>query len=125
MAGTLIVDSLKASTGVLATQNGMTGVPKAWALFNGTAATVIGSFNVSSITRNSTGNYTCNYTTAMPSGAYSSVITACDNPGTANDYLGIRYPTNTSASALGILIFRASTNTSTDLTAISFAIFSS
>lgn len=74
MAGQLTIDTLKASSGVLATQNGMTGIAKAWVNFNGTsgASPVIrGSFNVSSITRNGTGDYTVSYTTAMPDANYS------------------------------------------------------
>lgn len=73
MAGQLTIDTLKASSGVLATQNGMTGVAKAWVNFTGSTATINGSFNVSSITRNATGDYTVNFTTSMPSTAYSTV----------------------------------------------------
>lgn len=72
MAGQLTIDTLKASSGVLATQNGMTGIAKAWVQFNGTAATITGSFNVSSITKNGTGDYTVTYTTAMPNANYSA-----------------------------------------------------
>jgi hypothetical protein len=81
MAGTLNVttisgvSTLNAPSGVLATQNGMTGVAKAWVNFNGvTTATIRGSFNTSSITRNSAGNYTMNFTTAMPNANYASII---------------------------------------------------
>ena len=63
--GTLAIDTLNASTGVLATQNGMTGIAKAWASWTGTTGTIRGSFNVSSVTRNGTGDYTVNFTTAM------------------------------------------------------------
>lgn len=66
MAGTLTLDTLKTSSGVLSVQNGITGIAKAWASFNGSTATIIGSFNVSSITRVATGQYTINFTTAMP-----------------------------------------------------------
>lgn len=71
MAGTLTVSTLNNDTGVLATQNGMTGIPKAWVLYNGVAQTITGSFNVSSVTYNSTGNYTVNFTTAMPNANYA------------------------------------------------------
>ena len=72
MAGQLTIDTLKASTGVLATQNGMTGIAKAWVNFSGaTTPTINGSFNVSSVTRASIGNYTVNFTTAMPNTTYS------------------------------------------------------
>jgi len=74
MAGQLTVDTLKASTGVLATQNGMTGIGKAWVNFNGvTTITIRASFNVSSVTRNATGDYTIAFTTAMADANYSIV----------------------------------------------------
>jgi hypothetical protein len=66
------VTTLNAPSGVLATQNGMTGIAKAWVTWNGvTTVTINGSFNVSSITRNGAGDYTLNFTTAMPNANYS------------------------------------------------------
>lgn len=45
---------------------------KAWVNFNGTGTVAIrASGNVSSITDNGTGNYTVNFTTAMPDANYS------------------------------------------------------
>lgn len=50
---------------------------RAWVNFNGTGTVAIrGSGNVSSITDNSTGNYTVNFTTAMPDANYSWAISA-------------------------------------------------
>jgi hypothetical protein len=47
---------------------------RAWVNFNGTGTVAIrGSGNVSSITDNSVGNYTVNFTTAMPDVNYSAV----------------------------------------------------
>jgi methionine synthase I (cobalamin-dependent) len=78
MAGALTISTLKNDTGVLAVQNGMTGIAKAWANFNGgrgnTAGVINGSFNVSSITVNGTGDYTVNYTTAMPNINYAIAL---------------------------------------------------
>ena len=72
MAGALTISTLNNDTGVLATQNGMTGIAKAWVNFNGTGTVAIrDSFNVSSITDNGTGDYTVNFTTAMPNANYS------------------------------------------------------
>ena len=71
MAGQLTIDTLRAGSGVLATQNGMTGIAKAWVNFYGlSTATVRTSFNISSVTRNSTGNFTVAFTTAMPDANY-------------------------------------------------------
>ena len=67
MAGQLTIDTLKASSGVLATQNGMTGIAKAWVNFTGSSSpTIQNSFNVSSVTYNGTGDFTITFTTAMP-----------------------------------------------------------
>jgi hypothetical protein len=72
MAGALTISTLNNDTGVLATQNGMTGIAKAWVNFNGTGTIAIrDSFNVSSITDNGTGDYTINMTTAMPNTNYA------------------------------------------------------
>jgi hypothetical protein len=71
MAGTLTLDTLKTSSGVFATQNAIGGISKAWVNFYGMSGTSIrASFNVSSVTRNSSGNYTINFTTAMSDGNY-------------------------------------------------------
>ena len=72
MAGKITVSTINDSSGVLATQNGMTGIAKAWVNFNGTGTIAIrSSFNVSSITDRGTGLYTVNFTTAMPDANYS------------------------------------------------------
>jgi hypothetical protein len=77
MAGKIVASTINDDTGVLATQNGMTGIAKAWCNFNGTGTVAIrSSFNVSSITDNGTGDYTINFTTAMPNANYSSLLTA-------------------------------------------------
>ena len=73
MAGGLTISTLNDSSGVLATQNGMNGVAKAWVQFTvvSTTPTINGSFNVSSVTYNSTGNYTLNFATAMSNANYA------------------------------------------------------
>lgn len=72
MAGRVVVSTLNNDTGPLATQNGMTGICKAWVYYKGTATVGIqGSFNVSSVTYNSTGVYTINMTTALANSNYA------------------------------------------------------
>ena len=53
---------------------------RAWVNFNGTTSpgTIRASGNVSSVTRNSTGTYTVNFTTSMPDANYSCVALATD-----------------------------------------------
>jgi len=70
MAGSLTISTLKDSSGVLATQNGMTGIAKAWINFDATTSTIRGSFNVASITKIGTGRFTITFTTAMPNANY-------------------------------------------------------
>ena len=74
MAGSLTISTLNNDTGVFATQNGMTGIAKAWVRFEGgNPPTVTKSFNISSVIYNSAGVYTINITTAMSGITYSVV----------------------------------------------------
>jgi hypothetical protein len=61
---------------------------RAWVNFNGTTATpstIRGSGNVTSVTKNSTGNYTVNFTTAMSDANYCAQVTAGDTAGAGNN----------------------------------------
>jgi hypothetical protein len=99
MAGQLTIDSLKASTGVLATQNGMTGIAKAWVNYNGTTQTISGSFNVSSVTYISTGQCTVNFTTAMPNANYATAMSQARAAGSSDfGYMGTYSASTTSIS---------------------------
>ena len=66
--------------------NASNGAPiyacRAWVNFNGTGTVAIrASGNVSSITDNGTGDYTVNFTTAMPDANYSSVVSQSNDVG--------------------------------------------
>jgi hypothetical protein len=90
MAGALTISTLNDSSGVLATQNGMSGIAKAWVNFDGTVATpstIRASFNVSSITKSGTGDYVVNFTTAMPDVNYVVSGTAMFATTTSNHYV--------------------------------------
>jgi hypothetical protein len=79
MAGTIIVDTINssvASTPPVFQANGteVGTLCRAWVNFNGTGTVAINaSFNVSSITDNGTGDYTVNFTNALPDANYSWV----------------------------------------------------
>ncbi len=79
LGGTPTISSnLTLGSSVLATPSGSAPsyTCRAWVNFNGTGTPAIrASGNVSSITDNGTGNYTVNFTTAMPDVNYASVIT--------------------------------------------------
>jgi len=85
MAGTIVANTLNTDTvgGVFTTNNAVTGIAKAWLNYNGTTSTLVSSFNVSSITKNSSGNYTANFTTAMTDANYVVAIGALEGAGTA------------------------------------------
>jgi hypothetical protein len=101
MAGTIVADNIQAaSTSTLVLKNGVANTPptiqdsagtqigtfcRAWVNFNGTGTVAIrASFNVTSITDNGTGDYTVNFTNAMPDANYS--IT-----GTTSMLFGVNY----------------------------------
>ena len=115
-------NTLNTTTGVLATQNGMTGIAKAWVFFNGVSSTTInGSFNVSSVTRNGTGDYTVNFTTALTNANYAvSVSGYRDTSGNsfASQASGQTYTT----SACRILTVN-SAFALTDAAGVSFTVF--
>lgn len=78
--GTLLTDAVQSSTANTPPQfNDGNGTQvgtlcRAWVNFNGvTTATIRASFNVSSVTRNGTGDYTVNFTNAMPDANYSAI----------------------------------------------------
>ena len=129
MAGQLTIDTLKASSGVLATQNGMTGIAKAWVLYNGVGQSIYGSFNVSSVTYNGTGDYTINYSTAMPNINYSALITTSSNSGTSllaninSDGAGNNVAPTTTTTRVNTL--NRSAGATTNSPYVSFAVLSS
>lgn len=86
MAGTLVANTINTDTGLFSTQNAYQGIAKAWIQLSGSATspTINGSFNISSITRNSTGDYTFTFTTAMPNASYSVVAGSQINIGNTN-----------------------------------------
>jgi len=71
MAGTIVADTINTGTGIQSTNNALTGCAKAWVKFTGASGAVASSFNVSSVTRTSTGKYSVNLATAMADTNYS------------------------------------------------------
>jgi hypothetical protein len=81
MAGTIVSDTIQNGAGTsTSTTNVINGCAKAWARWDSNG-TVAGSYNVSSVTRTATGNYTVNLTTALPN-------TNCAFAGSANEFAG-------------------------------------
>jgi hypothetical protein len=122
MAGSITISTLNNDTGVLAAQNGMNGIAKAWINFNGTGTPAIrASFNVSSITDNGTGDYTVNFTTAFPNANYALAGTTVWNTG--SEGMIVLYNSNTpvTASAMRIITGVPGTLGSTSLSPIDMA----
>lgn len=89
---TTIADEL--DTESTAVTNVINGSAKAWVNFNGIGTVAIRrGFNVNSITDNGTGDYTVNFTTAMPDTNYTA-LTAQDSGGS----LTVRYAATTTTA---------------------------
>lgn len=74
---TLRADTIANAAGTVSvpTNTVVNGSAKAWVNFNGTGTVAIrASFNVSSITDNGTGDYTVNFTNALPDANYSATF---------------------------------------------------
>ena len=68
MAGTLTISQLSDGVNSTSVTNAIQGSAKAWVNFNGSLSTPItprASYNISSITKNTTGDYTLNFTNAF------------------------------------------------------------
>lgn len=97
---------------------------RAWVNFNGTGTVAIrASGNVSSITDNGTGDYTVNFTTAMPDANYA-VKTTAGNGGSGNSLDMNNYYNNTnSTTACRCITYISITGVLTDAAMASVAIF--
>jgi hypothetical protein len=97
MAGTLTISTLSDGTNSTSTTNCISGSAKAWVNFNGTTAGIRASYNVSSITRNATGDYTINYTNAFADTNYATVASSSAWYATQWNY-GVSLNTTTSSA---------------------------
>jgi hypothetical protein len=73
MAGTFVSDTIQDGAGnSTSTTNCIQGSAKAWGSYTGTGSTptLRSAFNISSVTRNSTGNLTFTFTTALTDSNY-------------------------------------------------------
>jgi len=121
--GSLLADVVKSSTSSPITFQNTSGTEigtlcRAWVNFNGTGTVAIrASFNVSSITDNGTGDYTVNFTNAMPDTNYATSA-SCRTTGV----LVISASRPNSTSAAGVLSSNAAGG-GVDSTECSFAAF--
>jgi len=141
MAGTIVADTIQAdSTSTLVLKNGVANTPptiqdsagtqigtfcRAWVNFNGTTnvggfCTIRSSFNVTTVADNGTGNYTVNFTTAMPDANFSA---CCSGRNQASTTLPLISSAISFATTSVGLRFLTPANTDQDSDFVSAAIF--
>jgi hypothetical protein len=126
MAGTLTISTLSDGTNSTSATNPIQGSAKAWVNFNGTGTPAIrGSFNVSSITDLGTGQYTVNFTTAMPNANYSAVTGGSYLNDSLNRRNFLVETQSFATSSVRIYATDATSGGGLDMVIISVAIFSS
>jgi hypothetical protein len=136
--GTVLNDQSNIEAQVKTATNASGSAPifscRAWCNFDGTTSpgTIRASGNVSSVTRNGTGDYTVNFTTAMPDANYLTVAssgafassnwsfsqTVTVGNKTTGDFIGTY-----STSSVSVVMAVGATSTATDRNLICVAIF--
>lgn len=118
---TLKVDNLLNSAGNESPIS-VPGAAKAWINFNAETSTIRNSFNISSITDNSLGNFTLNFTNAMANGNYAFAGTSGRPEAATSTMNQIELPDNTALSTsmttTGLtveIVFVTSTNDRTNV----------
>jgi hypothetical protein len=120
---TLVAQTISNGTVSTSSENVIQGSAKAWVNFNGTTAspsTIRASYNVTSVTKNGTGQYTVNFTNAFADINYSAVF-MYGTTASANTWgnIGTGFKATT-----GIRVFTAnSASTLFDTDDVSVAIF--
>jgi len=144
MAGTIVADTLQAdSTSTLVLKNGVANTPptiqdsagtqigtfcRAWVNFNGTTntggfCTIRASFNVTSVADNGTGDYTVNFTTAMPDANYAGVCMTQPPTGVTSSGFEIKDAVSPTTLAFRLSTFRTTTGTTNDPPFVNVAFF--
>lgn len=98
---------------------------RAWVNFNGTTSpgTIRASFNVSSVTKNGTGDYTVNFTNAMPDANYAVTGTAGVGGTTAFNSVIVGNGTASMATGSCRIITRNISGVNNDVDQVQVAIF--
>ena len=97
---------------------------KAWVNFDGTTSpgTIRSSYNVSSVTKNGTGDYTVNFTTPMTDANYSAILTTGDTT-SANNSNRAAVDRSHLVSSVSVITFICTTGGASDMPTLSIAIF--
>lgn len=101
MPGTLTLTTLSDGTNSTSATNAIQGSAKAWVNFNGSGA-IRASYNVSSVTQNGTGDYTINFTTAMPDANYAVTSVGADVNQSGLGGVGLRTSTSPTTTTVRV-----------------------
>jgi hypothetical protein len=97
---------------------------RAWVNFNGTGTPAIrGSGNVTSITDNGTGNYTVNFTTAMPDTNYAVVCMGGDSANVYGEIVHAANPPAQLTTSVQFLVSANNTSARADSNYVAIAVF--
>jgi hypothetical protein len=83
---TLTTTTISDGTNSTSATNPIKGSANAWIKYNGVAQTIGASYNVSSVTYVSTGQYTINFTNALSDANYCAVVGATYTSGGGSDF---------------------------------------
>lgn len=121
--GTVAADTLQDGLGnTVPMTTAISGSAKAWANFTpGATPTLNAAFNVSSITRIAAGDYTVNFTNAMPDTKYGALMTFA----LGNNNADLGYESSTTPRTTGACTFftGSTTGAAGDMNSMSVAIF--
>lgn len=95
---------------------------RAWVNFNGSTGSIRASFNVSSVTRSGTGDYTLNFTSAFADTNFSMVATATNNSSAYGAYVLDNTP-STARTTTTIRILTVAYNALQDSSVVNVAVF--
>jgi hypothetical protein len=126
MAGTLTISTLSDGTNSTSSTNCIQGSAKAWLNMNGSTPALTTSYNISSITRNATGQFQVNITNALTDANYSCVGTASIAGSTFNNVVTLNcWGATVKAPTSSIFYFTVDSPTlgAQNPTAINFALF--
>jgi len=123
--GLLAIDTIQSSTTGTPTQfqdgsgTQIGTLCRAWVNYKGTSTQSIrGSFNVSSVTYNSTGNYTINFTNAMSDVNYAALVSSDFNGATNGQGMGAYPMTRNTGSVVVITPYYNATYYDQELVAL-------
>jgi hypothetical protein len=122
MAGTLTISTLSDGTNSTSSTNCIQGSAKAWVTYKGTSTqAILASYNVSSVTYSSTGNYIINLTNALADTNYA-IAGSARYSGSGAVTINIQQAGTLTTSAIPIIAIVTGV-AAVDVTPVSVAVF--